>query len=254
MEDAAGHSAIRAPEPYYGPELALVHHRGFGFHADACAPGLIARLEPVRTRNGLVVEFGCGSGLLTRHLVDAGFRVLATDASPAMIELARHVVPDAEGLEVVRLPDDPLPPADAIVGVGHPVNYLPDRTAIDRALRRMADALRPGGVLAFDVCDLEYATLRRDVPGDGRYGDDWAVVTRYEIPAPDTFVRHIACFVTDGDGYWRRSDEVHHNALVDANELPALLAAHGVDAVVAPSFGRESMPAGMRAIVGRKRA
>jgi len=56
------------PEPYYRRDLSLVHHLGFGSHADACAPGILALLEPVRARGGLVVEFGCGSGLLTRHL------------------------------------------------------------------------------------------------------------------------------------------------------------------------------------------
>ena len=30
-------------------------------------------LEPVRARGGLVLELGCGSGLLTKHLVDAGY-------------------------------------------------------------------------------------------------------------------------------------------------------------------------------------
>jgi hypothetical protein len=41
------------------------------------------------------------------------------------------------------------------VAVGHPVSYLPDEAAIDRALAAMAHALRPGGLLAIDVCDLE---------------------------------------------------------------------------------------------------
>jgi len=58
-------------EPYYQPDLALIHHRGFGFHADACAPGILRLLEPVRERRGLVLELGCGSGLLTRRLVEA---------------------------------------------------------------------------------------------------------------------------------------------------------------------------------------
>ena len=31
---------VAPPEdPYYRRDLALVHHRGFGFHARACAPG-----------------------------------------------------------------------------------------------------------------------------------------------------------------------------------------------------------------------
>ena len=54
-------------------------------------PGILALLEPVRARGGLVLEVGCGSGLLTRHLVDAGHRVIATDASPAMVELAQEL-------------------------------------------------------------------------------------------------------------------------------------------------------------------
>jgi SAM-dependent methyltransferase len=82
-------------QPYYRGDLALVHDLGFGFHADRCAPGILALLEPVRQRRGLVLELGCGTGRLTRHLVDAGHRVLATDASPAMLERARRAVPGA---------------------------------------------------------------------------------------------------------------------------------------------------------------
>jgi hypothetical protein len=57
--------------PYYRRDLALIHHLGFGFHADDCAPGILDLLQPVRERDGLVVELGCGSGLLTRYLIDA---------------------------------------------------------------------------------------------------------------------------------------------------------------------------------------
>src|ERR1700736_5433386 len=119
--------------PYYRDDLALVHHRGFGFHAEACAPGILAFLEPVRKRGGLVLEIGCGSGLLTERLIAAGHRVVATDASPAMLRLARGVTSGAEDILTLTLPDDAVPEADAIVGVGHALNYLPDADAIDRA-------------------------------------------------------------------------------------------------------------------------
>ncbi len=61
----------------------------------------------------------------------------------------------------LTLPDDPLPAADAIVSVGHVISYLPDAAAVDRALVAMAAALRPGGVLAIDICDLEFGRVRR---------------------------------------------------------------------------------------------
>jgi SAM-dependent methyltransferase len=237
---------------YYRRDLALVHHLGFGFHADGCAPGILALLEPVRERGGLVVELGCGSGLLTRHLLDAGHRVIATDASPAMLDLARQAAPDAEDVRPLVLPDDPIPPADAIVSVGHALNYLPDEAAIDRALVAIAGALHRGGVLAIDLCDLEWGEARREAPGAGRAGDDWAIVTEFSIPAPNCFVRDMAIFVRSDDGSWRRDNEHHENILVATALVPKLLADHGVEAVVARSFGSEELPAGLRAVIGRR--
>lgn len=229
----------------YRRDLASIHHRAFGAHADACAPGILTVLAPVLERLGTLLELGCGSGALTRHLVDAGHRVLATDASPAMVELAGEA-------EVLVLPDDPLPPADAIVSVGHVLNYLLDQAAIDRALAAIAGALRPGGVLAIDLLDRSYGEARAGAPAYARVEDDWALVTRYESPAPDRFVRHITTFTATGDGSWRRDDERHENVLVDAAAVPAALAEHGVLATVERSFGVEQLPGGMVAIIGRR--
>ena len=241
-------------EPYYRHDLALVHHLGFGLHADACAPGILELLEPVRTRGGLVVELGCGSGLLTRHLVDAGLEVIATDASPAMLALARETVPDARSVQGLVLPDDPISGADAIVGVGHVLNYLSDEASIDRVLVAIAGALRPGGVLAIDLCDLEWGERRPEGSGVGRLGDGWAVVTEFSMPRADRFVRQIATFLENPDGSWRRDDERHDNVLLDTSRIPALLAEHGVDATVEPSFGSEQLPTGLYAIKGRRAA
>jgi SAM-dependent methyltransferase len=237
-------------DPYYRRDLALVHHRGFGFHADMCAPGILARLEPVRARGGLVLEVGCGSGLLTRHLLDAGHRVVASDASPAMLDLARATAPDAESVVQITLPDDPLPVADAVVSVGHALSYLPSVEAIDRALVALAVALRPGGVFAIDLCDLEWAEARVDQHDLARVGDDWAIITRFSVPTPDRFVREMVTFVRNDDGSWRRDDERHDNVMIDVSHVAALLAAEGVEVEVRESFGTERLPVGLWAIVG----
>lgn len=241
-------------EPYYRRDLALVHHLGFGFHADATAPGILKLLEPIRERDGIVVELGCGSGLLTQYLLDAGHRVIATDASPAMLDLARETLGDAVDVRMLTLPDDPIPPADAIVGVGHCLNYLPDAAAIDRGLVAIAEALRPGGVLAIDLCDLEWGEARRDAPPAGWVGGEWALVTRFSTPTPDAFVREMTIFSRNDDGTWRRDDERHDNVLIDTSLVPPLLAKHGVEATVEPAFGDETLPAGLRAVIGRKRS
>jgi SAM-dependent methyltransferase len=242
-----------APDaPYYRDDLALVHHLGFGFHADATAPGILALLEPVRARNGVVLELGCGTGLLTRHLLDAGHRVIATDASPAMLELTRQTAPDAEDIRQLVLPDAPLPGADAVVSVGHVLSYLDDEEQIRRALIAIADALRPEGVLAIDLSDLSWKEAWKHTTASIRRSDDWVIATEYSIPAPTKFVREMTTFVRNDDGSWRRDDERHENTLIDTAKVPELLAQHGVEARVAQAFGSETLPAGLVAIIGHK--
>lgn len=206
---------MATPFPTYRSDLALVHDRGFGFYADRCAEAILAWLEPLR--GGRVLELGCGSGALTRRLVEAGHRVVATDASPAMLALAAQKVPGAEEIRSLVLPDDQLPRAEAIVSVGHVLNYLPDLDAIDRALTGVAKALQPGGLLLLDVLDLAFGKARQGTPSLGNVGEDWAEVTRFSQPRPDLFVRDITTFVQSPDGTWRRDDERHENVLVDAD-------------------------------------
>ena len=236
-------------EPYYRRDLARIHHLGFGFHAEDTAPGILALLEPVR--GGLVVEIGCGSGLLTRHLVGVGHRVIATDASLAMLDIARVEQPNVD-FRLLTLPDDPVPEADAIVGVGHGLNYLDTVEQVETSLAALAEALRPGGVLAIDLCDLEWAAFRAEQGSVGWVGEDWALVTRFSVPAPDRYVREMTTFTRAVDGMYRRDQERHDNVMVDVATVPGILAAHGVETTVRDAFGTERLPVGLNAIVGRK--
>ena len=237
-------------DPYYRRDLAQVHHLGYGFHADRCASGILELLEPVRATDGLVLELGCGSGLLTRHLLDGSHRVLATDASPAMLELARDVAQGAEDIRRLVLPDDPIPDCDAIVSIGHVLSYLPDEASLDRALVAAAGALRPGGVFAIDLCDLRWGEVFRDAPNQGRVADTWAIISKFSLPRPNLFVREMTTFVRVEDGTWRRDEERHDNVLIDTSRVPGLLAEHGLETRVSRSFGDEELPDGLVTIVG----
>jgi SAM-dependent methyltransferase len=247
---------VDADDPYYRDDLAYVFDQGYGFHAESCAPGLLGLLEPIRQRNGLVLEIGCGSGLLTARLVRAGHRVIATDASPAMLDLARRAAPAAEDVRLLTLPDDPVPAVDAIVGIGHALNYLPDVAAVERGLGALADALAPDGLLAIDLCDLEWGAGRVGALPQGRVGADWAIITRFSQPEPDRFDRDLTTFVRTADGSYRRDDEHHGNVLIDTSTVPALLLRHGVTAAVGHSFADDArpLPSGLHSIIGHRTA
>jgi hypothetical protein len=115
-------------------------------------------------------------------------------------------------------------------------------------------APRRSGLLAVDLCDLEWGAVRDTATAQGRVGDDWAIVTRFSRPAPDRFDRDITTFVRAADGSYRRDDELHRNVLLDTSTVPALLRGHGVTAAVSGSFDDEHhpLPAGLKSVIGHK--
>jgi SAM-dependent methyltransferase len=238
---------------YYRAALAKVHHEGFGFHADACAPGVLAHLEPVLARGGLVLEIGCGSGLLTKHLTDAGHRVIATDASPAMLDIARVHAPDAVEHRLLALPDDPLPEADAIVSTGHALSYIDTQPRLEAALVACARALRPRGVLALDLEDLSTRDAQMARPPAVWVGEDWAMFMERVSDGATHFGRAMTTLVKENDGRYRREQERQDIVLIDVRAVvPPLLAAEGLEVEVGLSFGNESNMEGLMVVVATR--
>lgn len=236
---------------YQEPGLAFIHDVGFGFHGDRCAPGILALLEPIRARGGTVLELGCGAGSLTGHLVSAGHRVIATDGSPAMLERARLRLSDVD-FRLLVLPDDPLPPADAVVGVGYLLSYLADEATIDEVLAAIGRALRPGGVIALDVVQQSWLSDPRNLTPLARATPDWAIIINTTVPAPKRARQRITTFVRSPDGCWRRGDERHEIVTADADRLVTRLGEVGVRAAVHESFGDEKLRTGEAALIGRR--
>jgi len=52
------------------------------------------------------------------------------------------------------------------------------------------------------------------------------------------------------DGSWRRATEHHENTLIDTTQLPGTLAALGMNARLTDAFGDETLPTGLRVVIG----
>lgn len=229
----------------YGRDLAYIHHAGFSEFAEAASLGVIETLWRFGVRQGLVVDVGCGSGILARELTRAGFDVLGFDASAAMIEIARRTAPAAR-FEVTPIESAALPSCVAVTALGEVLNYT-SLDAVQRFFERAAGALNDGGVLLFDIAE------RGSYPAfDERRvdGEDWTVIATKESDG-HRLVRRVETFRRDGEAM-RRDREVHELELYDREDVVAALRAHGFRVRRKRSYGDYRLPSGHYAYVARR--
>lgn len=221
----------------YDTDLAWIHHTGFSEFAESAAPGILALLAKHGVRDGRVVDAGCGSGVLARALTDGGFRVTGFDASPAMVDLARRTAPRASFF-VSTFSTAAIEECDAILAVGEVLNYA-TLDEVRPFARNAHRALRPGGVLLFDVAERGAYP-----PHDERRlgGDDWSVIVIKDSDGR-TLTRRVLTFRAI-DGEVRRSEEVHALALYDRGALIAVLREAGFRVSVRRSYGSRRLPKG----------
>ena len=226
----------------YAEDLAYIHDVGHSRYALDAAPGLLRILRKHGVTGGLVTDLGCGSGRWAAELNRAGFRVFGVDRSAALIRMARAAAPHSH-FRVASLWEAPLPASDAVTLIGECLNYEPAGN-LDRLFARIFQALRPGGILAFDT-----ASPSR-IPADGprkswSEGRHWAVLVETQGDRRrNTLTRRIVSFRKIGHGY-RRSEEVHKLRLYPLEVLMESLTKAGFAAAVLGAYGRFRLPEGI---------
>jgi ArsR family transcriptional regulator len=115
---------------------------------DLFGPTSDLRLLPAMLDPGAIVgDLGCGSGRVAAALAPFVGTVIAVDASPEMLAVARTRLAGAENVELVEGTLEALPVADGRLDVALLVQVLHHVADVRGALREAARALRPGGRL-----------------------------------------------------------------------------------------------------------
>ena len=239
---------------FYEPDLAHIHDVGFGQFAQDTGAFLLRQLRFADITSGLVVDVGCGSGILAERLLAAGFDVHGIDLARNMLRIARRRAPAARFVRG-SLYEAQLPQCKAVVCSGEIVNY----TACGRItpamrrgfFRRVYQALAPGGILL-----LDFATPGR-AGRDGQHerifaGEDWLLTLKcHEDAKRRRLTRAISVFCKTGR-YYRRSDEFHELALLDAAKVIAELRALGFRVRRVKKYHKKELPTGYAAVLARK--
>lgn len=111
-----------------------------------------ALIPPARRARAVLVDIGCGAGLLAPHLAGKGYRHIGVDLTrSALRQAARRGVAVVQG-DATALP---LPDRCAdVVSAGEVFEHVPDLSA---AVAEACRVLRPGGLLVVDTLNATRA-------------------------------------------------------------------------------------------------
>ncbi|MFF0276806.1 MULTISPECIES: class I SAM-dependent methyltransferase [unclassified Streptomyces] len=209
-EDQAGHPAEQEAEARAEDhaELEAELHAGFLAEAVHWLRGLLGPADRAGTGVHRILDIGSGPGVASRALADAfpEARVVAVDRSAAMLAragalAAEHGLADRITTRRAERPEEfaRSGPVD-LIWTGNVCRHLGDQQA---ALRSMAAALRPGGLLAVAERGLPPRFLPRDI-GIGRPGlqarldaaaEEQVTARRSRLPGATSVVEDWPCML-----------------------------------------------------------
>jgi len=239
---------------WYKEDLAYIHDVGYRDYCLKSTPGILKILAQNNIREGLIVELGCGSGLLAKELTEANYQVLGIDISESLIQIARTRVPNAQ-FRIESLFKTNIPTCRAVISISECFNYLFDRDnnlqTLIQLFQNIYKALVPQGVLIFDIA--EPGQLASDQPTKiFNEGDDWIVlVEKYENQEKEILTRRIISLRLVGEHY-RRDDEIHDQQLYKAVDIVRELEKIGFQVQVSHGYGEYQLPKAHAAFIATK--
>lgn len=180
-----------------------------------------------------IVDLGCGTGQITTRLAQDGYQMTGVDYSSEMLSVAEQHASN-ENLPIQWIHQDlrmldGVNNLDLAVSYCDVMNYITDEDELLAVFKRVADALKPGGLFIFDIHSIyhvEHNFVNRifaDVTDDLSYiwfcseGDEQGEMY------------HDLTFFVENQGTYHRFDEFHHQRTFLIDFYSQLLAAAGFE-------------------------
>ncbi len=240
-------------KPGYQTDLAYIHDTAFTGFVRQAAPWLLEQLRANGTREGRVVDLGCGSGRWAAELLRKGYDVEGVDLSPSMIRLAKTRAPRGK-FHVASLLAWRIPRCVAVTAIGECVNYGFDEknssASLKKLFRRVHGALEPGGLFIFDAAE---PGLAANGPVRTWFeGRDFAILLDLtEQPQKSVAMRRMTVF-RHVHGTWRRTEEAHPLRLFPRECLKPWLEEAGFAVKVVAGYGEQKFRPSLAGFVCRK--
>jgi SAM-dependent methyltransferase len=194
--------------------------------------------------DGLVLDLGCGTGVMTRLLRDKGYDMIGIDLSAEMLEIAR----EQDDTGILYLQQDMREfelygTVSAIVCLCDSMNYLLEEQDLAQVFSLVHNYLDPGGIFIFDMNTLyKY----QEVIGDAticenrehesfiweNYFDEETCINEYAL----------TLFIEQEQGLFARYEEFHYQRAYEIEKVKALIKQSGLKLLAVYGEGTYETP------------
>ena len=237
---------------FYDAALSTIHDSHFGQLAFGASQVIKFLLEDRELSNQLIVDLGCGSGILAKELSEHGVNVLGIDISKQMLNIAKHKAPKATFIQA-SLFDFPIPSSNIVCAIGEPVNYLFDNkndyNTVRNLFQHVFNQLKPKGYFIFDLL-----TTEADKTPTTKIVEKEEMTMIVQISVDITtavLTRKMTFFTKEGDFYTKHK-ETHQQQLFDRMKIKAMLQELGFQVSVVDSYNNQPFRQGHFGFICKK--
>lgn len=205
---------------------------------------LVALLKENGVEEGLVVDLGCGTGIITRYLEKAGYDMIGIDNSQEMLSIAREKSPNSILYLLQDMRNFELyGTVKAAISICDSINYIMSEEELLQVFELVNNYLDPGGIFIFDInteykyqailADNTIAENREDKSfiWDNYYYED-EMVNEYDLTI---YVKN-----EKEDNLYIRYDETHYQKAYTLDTIQSLLKRAGMEYITAyHAFSKE---------------
>ena len=201
---------------------------------------LIGSLKEYGIEDGIVLELGCGTGVMTELLAESGYDMIGVDNSEDMLELAMEKRMES-GKDILYLLQDMREfelygTVRAIVSVCDSVNYITEPEELEEVFRLVNNYLDPKGVFLFDFNTVyKYKEVMGDTVIAEDRGECSFIWDNYYYEDEKINEYDLSLFIeTDKDsGLYRKYEETHYQRAYTLEEMKKLIRKSGLEFVTA---------------------
>ena len=192
-------------------------------------------------QDGLVLELGCGTGVLTRKLAAKGYDMIGVDYSEDMLEIAMDH--RQEGEDILYLLQDMREfelygTVRAAVSICDSMNYIVEYQDLVQVMKLVNNYLDPGGIFIFDLNTpykyeeiLGENTFAENRPEGSfiweNYYDGETRINEYDL----------TLFVREKEGLYRKFEETHYQRAYELEQVRRAIKEAGLEFVAAYDAG-----------------